>query len=75
MSEPLHKYQIRVANGSNQQVSSMPLKFDLEQILTEASMVAEIFDREVIVYSQPTIGGQWQILQRVNPPDKEDKDE
>ncbi len=49
----------------------MPLKYDLEQTLTEASMIAEIFDRQVIVYSQPTIGGSWQILQRVEPPSPE----
>lgn len=71
MPDPLHKYQIRVFNGAGQGVQSMPLKYDLEQTLTEASMIAEIFDRQVIVYSQPTIGGSWQILQRVEPPTPE----
>jgi hypothetical protein len=74
MPGPLHEYQIRIANGSNQQVNSLPKKFDLEQVQTEASMVAEIFNREAIIYSRPVLGGTWQIVVKINPPPLKEED-
>jgi hypothetical protein len=52
----------------------LPKKFDLEQVQTEASMVAEIFNREAIIYSRPVLGGTWQIVVKINPPPLKEED-
>jgi hypothetical protein len=74
MSGPLHEYQIRITGPAGQsQLQSKPKKFDLEQIQTEASMVAEIYGRQVVIYSRPTVGGSWQIIERIEAPTVEDE--
>lgn len=77
MSDHPHKYMLQLNAGGGQNVNSESLdKFDLDLIRTEASMVAEILDETVVIYSVPTYGGgRWQVLERVTPPVKGDKTE
>ena len=71
-----HKYMLQLSAGTGYNVSSQKLlKQDLEQVRTEASMVAEIFGMEVKIYSMPIMGGQWQLIEKVEPPIEEDEDE